>query len=114
MKCPECRSASRRVIDSRHTGVGIRRRSECLRCKARWSTMEVDAKAWEQQAEKEAKMSLRCEFMEAAQSELNKAYFRVIEQLKKRSVLDVKQHEADFCPPIEAVSFTDSRFKREA
>ncbi len=110
MKCPECRSSGARTIDSRDRELGRYRRRECTRCKARWATYEVDEVA----LEKMKKMGLRSEFMDIAQSELNKAYFRMMEELKKRAIVDESQDSEEYGPPVEVVSFTDRRFKREA
>ncbi|MDE7280335.1 MAG: transcriptional regulator NrdR [Ruminiclostridium sp.] len=41
MKCPECGYEDSKVIDSRPTEDKIRRRRECLKCKARFTTYEV-------------------------------------------------------------------------
>lgn len=43
MKCPFCGHNEDRVLDTReqNTGEAIRRRRECLSCKARFSTLEV-------------------------------------------------------------------------
>lgn len=40
MLCPFCSYKDSRVIDSRDTGDGIRRRRECLRCGLRFTTYE--------------------------------------------------------------------------
>lgn len=40
MKCPYCGSADSRVIDTRATGDGIRRRRECSKCSKRFTTYE--------------------------------------------------------------------------
>lgn len=40
MNCPYCGYDDSKVIDSRDTGDGIRRRRQCLRCKARFTTYE--------------------------------------------------------------------------
>lgn len=103
MKCPKCSAANGRVIDSRPIAIGITRRRECDRCAHRWSTKEVD----ESTLMKMNKIKMREEFMEIAQSELNKAYFRIMEELKKATRPD--EEEAS---NIEVVSFTDRRFRR--
>lgn len=41
MKCPECGYEDSKVIDSRPSEDKIRRRRECLKCKARFTTYEV-------------------------------------------------------------------------
>lgn len=41
MKCPECGYEDSKVIDSRPTEDKIRRRRECLKCRARFTTYEV-------------------------------------------------------------------------
>jgi transcriptional repressor NrdR len=43
MKCPYCSYSDDRVLDTREQkdGVSIRRRRECLECKARFSTLET-------------------------------------------------------------------------
>lgn len=110
MKCPSCRSNDRRVIDSRYTETGKTRRSECNKCKTRWKTVEVDEAA----LEKMKKISMRQEFMEIAQSELNKAYFRMMEKLKQLAIVEsAADHDEDgpFVAP-EVVSFTDRRLKK--
>lgn len=38
--CPACGSNSSRVVDSREQPGTIRRRRECVKCDARWSTEE--------------------------------------------------------------------------
>lgn len=43
MKCPLCGSTDTRVIDTRGTGTGIRRRRECMRCERRFTTYETVA-----------------------------------------------------------------------
>jgi transcriptional repressor NrdR len=40
MNCPYCNYADCRVIDSRDAGEGIRRRRQCLKCGARFTTYE--------------------------------------------------------------------------
>lgn len=40
MQCPYCTFADSRVTDSRTVDAGIRRRRECLRCNARFTTYE--------------------------------------------------------------------------
>lgn len=41
MKCPECGYEDSKVIDSRPSEDRIRRRRECLSCKARFTTYEI-------------------------------------------------------------------------
>jgi transcriptional repressor NrdR len=40
MQCPHCEYADSRVVDTRDTSTGIRRRRECLSCKGRFTTYE--------------------------------------------------------------------------
>ena len=40
MKCPYCGFEESRVVDSRDTESGVRRRRECLKCQARFTTYE--------------------------------------------------------------------------
>ena len=42
MKCPDCRAADSKVVESREAGEGdaIRRRRECLQCSRRFTTYE--------------------------------------------------------------------------
>ena len=40
MNCPSCDSEESKVIDSRESPDGIRRRRECLRCRQRYTTYE--------------------------------------------------------------------------
>lgn len=40
MKCPHCGEANSRVVDTRSTGDGIRRRRECESCGKRFTTYE--------------------------------------------------------------------------
>lgn len=40
MKCPYCNHEESRVVDSRDTSDGVRRRRECLKCKERFTTYE--------------------------------------------------------------------------
>lgn len=40
MKCPHCGEANSRVVDTRSTGDGIRRRRECETCHKRFTTYE--------------------------------------------------------------------------
>lgn len=40
MKCPHCGDANSRVVDTRSTGDGIRRRRECETCQKRFTTYE--------------------------------------------------------------------------
>jgi len=40
MKCPYCNHARTRVIDTTHSGPGIRRRRVCDACRRRFSTLE--------------------------------------------------------------------------
>jgi transcriptional repressor NrdR len=40
MKCPTCGETESKVIDSRSLGNEIRRRRECIKCKARFTTYE--------------------------------------------------------------------------
>ncbi len=41
MKCPECGFDESKVIDSRPTDNKVRRRRECIRCGARFTTYEI-------------------------------------------------------------------------
>jgi transcriptional repressor NrdR len=40
MRCPHCGQADSRVVDTRDTATGIRRRRECLTCRGRFTTYE--------------------------------------------------------------------------
>ncbi len=40
MKCPYCNFEESKVVDSRDTADGVRRRRECLRCAERFTTYE--------------------------------------------------------------------------
>lgn len=40
MKCPYCGENETKVIDSRNLGEGVRRRRQCLSCRARFTTYE--------------------------------------------------------------------------
>ena len=40
MRCPHCDHTDTRVVDTRDTSTGIRRRRECLACKGRFTTYE--------------------------------------------------------------------------
>lgn len=40
MHCPHCGHSDTRVVDTRDTSTGIRRRRECRACKARFTTYE--------------------------------------------------------------------------
>ena len=40
MRCPYCEHANSKVIDSRDSGDGIRRRRQCLECERRFTTYE--------------------------------------------------------------------------
>jgi transcriptional repressor NrdR len=40
MRCPHCGKADSRVVDTRDTTTGIRRRRECLSCRERFTTYE--------------------------------------------------------------------------
>ncbi len=40
MRCPYCGHADSKVVDSRSTGEGVRRRRECLACGERFNTYE--------------------------------------------------------------------------
>jgi transcriptional repressor NrdR len=40
MKCPYCSYEESRVVDSRDTSDGVRRRRECLKCEERFTTYE--------------------------------------------------------------------------
>lgn len=40
MKCPHCGDANSRVVDTRSTGDGIRRRRQCETCQKRFTTYE--------------------------------------------------------------------------
>ena len=40
MNCPSCENEESRVVDSRESPDGIRRRRECLRCRNRYTTYE--------------------------------------------------------------------------
>lgn len=40
MKCPSCGDEESKVIDSRSMGDGVRRRRQCLKCGARFTTSE--------------------------------------------------------------------------
>jgi len=43
MRCPYCGKADSRVVDTRETSTGIRRRRECLACRGRFTTYETPA-----------------------------------------------------------------------
>jgi transcriptional repressor NrdR len=45
MQCPYCGHADSRVVDTRTTSDGIRRRRECLSCKKRFTTYEQISEA---------------------------------------------------------------------
>lgn len=45
MQCPYCDHAESRVVDTRTTGDGIRRRRECLSCRKRFTTYEQISEA---------------------------------------------------------------------
>lgn len=45
MQCPYCGQADSRVIDTRATGDGIRRRRECQNCQKRFTTYEQISEA---------------------------------------------------------------------
>jgi transcriptional repressor NrdR len=40
MKCPYCSSEDSKVVDSRDTTDGVRRRRECIKCQERFTTYE--------------------------------------------------------------------------
>ena len=40
MKCPYCNSEDSKVVDSRDTTDGVRRRRECISCQERFTTYE--------------------------------------------------------------------------
>ena len=40
MRCPYCEHTNSRVVDSRDSGDGIRRRRQCLKCERRFTTYE--------------------------------------------------------------------------
>lgn len=42
MNCPECQHRLSQCIDSRPDPLLVRRRRQCLNCKARWTTYEMD------------------------------------------------------------------------
>jgi hypothetical protein len=41
MQCPQCKSKTVIILDSRHTSKGVRRRRKCEKCNHRWSTQEL-------------------------------------------------------------------------
>lgn len=43
VKCPHCGESESRVVDTRDTATGIRRRRECLTCRRRYTTYEYVA-----------------------------------------------------------------------
>ncbi len=45
MQCPHCGHADSRVVDTRTTSDGIRRRRECLACRKRFTTYEQISEA---------------------------------------------------------------------
>lgn len=45
MQCPYCGHVDSRVVDTRTTGDGIRRRRECLACRKRFTTYEQISEA---------------------------------------------------------------------
>jgi transcriptional repressor NrdR len=45
MQCPYCGHADSRVVDTRTTSDGVRRRRECLSCKKRFTTYEQISEA---------------------------------------------------------------------
>ena len=45
MQCPYCAQPGSRVVDTRATGVGIRRRRECQQCLKRFTTYEQVSEA---------------------------------------------------------------------
>jgi transcriptional regulator NrdR family protein len=55
MTCPECGSDNSRCVDSRQRALTRRRRYECIRCGARFSTVEI----WEERMEESRKRILQ-------------------------------------------------------
>ncbi|MEL6343341.1 MAG: transcriptional regulator NrdR [Myxococcota bacterium] len=46
MKCPQCHHTESKVLETRNSGVGIRRRRQCQRCGHRFTTQErIERKA---------------------------------------------------------------------
>lgn len=48
MKCPKCGLAYSKIIDSRETDIGRKRRRECLGCQFRYNVYEVSEKEYEE------------------------------------------------------------------
>ena len=102
MKCPFCKGAKDRVVDSRTSGGGyiIRRRRECLSCARRFTTYE-----------RVAKMPLRVVKKDGTRVELdrNKVLSGIIKACEKRPV-SAEQIE-EMVTGIEAEVY--SRFDKE-
>lgn len=52
IRCPSCSATDNRAIDSRPVSNGeiVRRRRLCLKCKHRWTTIEISAQEYERRS----------------------------------------------------------------
>lgn len=46
MTCPVCQGGDSRIMETRQTERGTRRRRECCRCRHRWTTFEISEAAF--------------------------------------------------------------------
>lgn len=67
--CPECGSPSKRVVDSRPKGIGIRRRRECEKGH-RFTTHERVIEDYDRIQRKQNEVELACVFLRHAADKL--------------------------------------------
>ena len=86
MICPECRNRRTIVIDSRDVNErrAKRRRRACLKCKHRWSTIEVNVLKFRYSLQNELKREYRAQIIQAVKDDLNSALGIVFKTLVER------------------------------
>lgn len=47
-RCPQCGQRTVRVLESRNTEAGVRRRKQCHSCSARFTTQEIDQQQFDE------------------------------------------------------------------
>ena len=71
MLCPNCKSSMLKCIDSRPIGGRTRRRHECLKCRGRFSTVEISVDEFKALQLREKLLADVLEFSRKAEEKLN-------------------------------------------
>ena len=71
MRCPKCKSSMLKCIDSRPINGRTRRRYECLKCRERFSTVEISVEDYKAFQLKEKLLADVLEFSRKTETKLN-------------------------------------------